>query len=152
MLEAGQKFPEFDLKNQAGNNKQLASYEGKWLVLYVYPKDDTPGCTIQGKSFTETKDQFEQLNTVVVGLNTDDIESHQSFCSKYGFTIDLLSDPKGELLEKLGVGQKTFKGSLYWNRTTFLVDPKGTLRKVYTNVDPNGHEKAILTDLKELQK
>lgn len=152
MLEAGQKFPDFDLKNQSGNSKQRSNYEGKWLVVYVYPKDDTPGCTIQGKSFTETKDQFEKLNTVVVGVNTDDTESHQNFCNKFGFTIDLLSDPKGELLERLGVGQKTFKGSLYWNRTTFLIDPKGVIRKVYANVDPNGHEQAILKDLEEMQK
>lgn len=152
MLEVGQSFPEFQLTNQAGETKSLENYSGKWLVLYIYPKDDTPGCTIQGKSFTSTKEEFEKENAVVVGLNTDDVSSHKAFCEKYSFTIDLLSDPKAALLDRTGVGQKTFKGNLYWNRTTFLIDPKGKIRKIYTSVNPEGHEQVILKDLKELKK
>lgn len=150
MLETGQKFPEFELKNQADVTKTLADYRGKWLVLYIYPKDDTPGCTIQGKSFTATKEDFEKANAVVVGLNTDSVDSHKEFCDKYNFTIDLLSDPEAKLLDQTGIGQKTFKGSLYWNRTTFLIDGTSTIRKVYTNVNPEGHEKLVLNDIAEL--
>lgn len=152
MLDVGQSFPSFDLLNQIGESKNLDSYKGQWLVLYVYPKDDTPGCTIQGKSFTSTKEEFINEGAVIVGLSADNVESHKSFCEKYSLTIDLLADPKGQLLEKTGIGQKTFKGSLYWNRTTFIIDPKGKIRKIYTNVTPEGHEQMLLKDLKELKK
>jgi peroxiredoxin Q/BCP len=151
MLEAGQKFPDFELQNQAGVTKTLKDYQGKWLVLYIYPKDDTPGCTIQGKSFTATKEDFEKNDAVVVGLNTDSVDSHKLFCEKYSFTVDLLSDPDAKLLDKTGVGQKTFKGSLYWNRTTFLIDKTGTIRKVYGSVVPEGHEQAVLKDIQEIK-
>jgi peroxiredoxin Q/BCP len=152
MLDVGQSFPDFSLPNQMGEIKTLANYQGKWLVLYIYPKDDTPGCTIQGQSFTATKADFESENAVVVGLNPDNVESHKNFCEKYGFTVDLLSDTKAALLDKIGIGQKTFKGNLYWNRTTFLIDPNGKIRKTYANVNPEGHEQIILKDLKELKK
>lgn len=151
MLDVGQSFPEFSLPNQMGETKTLADYKGKWLVLYIYPKDDTPGCTIQGKSFTATKAEFENENAVIVGLNPDDIESHKNFCEKYSFTIDLLSDTKATLLDKIGIGQKTFKGNLYWNRATFLIDPKGKIRKTYANVVPEGHEQILLKDIKEFK-
>ena len=77
----------------------------------------------------------QKIGAVVVGLNPDDVESHKAFCEKYSFAIDLLSGPKAQLLEKTGVGQKTFKGSLYWNRTTFLIDPKGVVQKVYISIE-----------------
>ena len=82
MLDGGQSFPEVSLPNQIGETKTLADYKGKWLVLYIYPKDDTPGCTIQGKSFTATKAEFENENAVIVGSNPDDVDSHKSFCEK----------------------------------------------------------------------
>jgi len=149
MLEAGQTFPDFSLPNQAGETKTLGDYKGKWLVLYIYPKDDTPGCTIQGKSFTATKEEFEKENAVVVGVNPDNVESHKLFCEKYSFTIDLLSDTKATLLDKVGIGQKTFKGNLYWNRSTFLIDPTGKIKKTYMNVNPEGHEQEVLKDIRE---
>jgi peroxiredoxin Q/BCP len=151
MLAINQKFPDFQLKNQDGITKTLSNYAGKWLVLYVYPKDDTPGCTIQGKSFTATKQDFEKSGINVVGLSQDDVQSHKNFCNKFSFTIDLLADPQATLLKALGVGQKDFKGTLYWNRSTFVVDPKGIVRKVYTDVKPEGHEQLLLKDIKELQ-
>ncbi len=151
MLAINQKFPDFQLKNQDGVTKTLSNYAGKWLVLYVYPKDDTPGCTIQGKSFTATKQEFEKTGINVVGLSADDVDSHKNFCNKFSFTIDLLSDPQATLLKALGVGQKEFSGTLYWNRSTFVVDPKGIVRKVYTDVKPEGHEQLLLKDIKELQ-
>lgn len=151
MLNAGDKFPSFSLQNQDGKTKTLKDYAGKWLVLYVYPKDDTPGCTIQGKSFTAQKAAFEKLGVNIVGLNADDVASHKDFCTKYSFTIDLLADPKHVLLNALGVGQSEYKGTMYWNRTTFVVDAGGTIKKVYEKVSPQGHEDVLLRDLAEMK-
>src|SRR5476649_2878731 len=104
MLSVGQKFPDFTLDNQDGKSTKLADYAGKWLVLYVYPKDDTPGCTIQGKSFTATKADFDGAGIKVVGLSADDVSSHKDFCNKFSFTIDLLADPEAKLLKAAQVG------------------------------------------------
>jgi thioredoxin-dependent peroxiredoxin len=152
MITSGTQFPDFKLANQDNKTKSLKDYAGKWLVLYVYPKDDTPGCTIQGKSFTSEKAKFEQLGVNIVGLSQDDVESHKNFCNKFSFTIDLLADPKAELLNAIGVGQTEHKGNMYWNRTTFVIDPTGKLRKVYENVKPDGHEAILLNDIQEMQK
>jgi thioredoxin-dependent peroxiredoxin len=151
MLDAGTRFPDFSLKNQDDKTESLASYAGKWLVVYVYPKDDTPGCTIQGKAFTATKAEFEKRGIVVVGVSADDVASHKDFCNKFSLTVELLADPQAILLKALGVAQSEYKGNLYWNRTTFVVDPKGVLRKVYANVNPQGHEETLLTDIAALQ-
>jgi peroxiredoxin Q/BCP len=151
MIEAGQRFPDFSLKNQDDKTETLASYGGKWLVVYVYPKDDTPGCTIQGKAFTATKAEFERRGIHVAGVSADDVASHKGFCDKYSLTVELLADPQASLLKALGVGQTEYKGSMYWNRTTFVVDPKGMLRKVYPSVNPQGHEEALLKDIAALQ-
>ena len=112
MLEAGTPFPNFSLPNQDGKFKSLKDFKGKWLVLYVYPKDDTPGCTIQGKSFTASQADFKAANIEVVGVSSDDVKSHQNFCNKYGFTIDLLADTGAELLNVAGVGQSEYKGTM----------------------------------------
>lgn len=152
MMQAGKKFPEFSLKNQDGKTRTLADYKGKWLVLYVYPKDDTPGCTIQGKSFTAQKAAFEKLGVNIVGVSQDDVQSHKDFCQKYSFTIELLADTEAHLLKSAGVGQQEYKGTMYWNRTTFLIDQNGVLQKVYENVKPDGHEQMLLEDIKALQK
>lgn len=149
--EIGQRFPNFSLQNQDGNSGTLDDFAGKWLVLYVYPKDDTPGCTIQGKSFTATKQEFDDANISVVGVSADDVESHKKFCDKFSFTIDLLADPNHELLMAAGVGQSQYKGTMYWNRTSFVIDPKGVLRKVYEKVNPEGHELVLLNDIKAMQ-
>lgn len=152
MLTANTTFPSFSLKDQDGTTHTNADYKGKWIVAYVYPKDDTPGCTIQGKSFTANKSTFDGLNTVVLGLSADDVESHKNFCNKFGFSITLLADPQAQLLSALGVGQSDYKGTKYWDRTTFLVDPTGKVRKVYENVNPQGHEMALAEDIKVLQR
>lgn len=148
--EIGQRFPSFTLNNQDGKTVTLDDFAGKWLVLYVYPKDDTPGCTIQGKSFTATKHEFDAENIAVVGVSEDDVASHKSFCNKFGFTIDLLADPNHELLRAAGVGQSEYKGAMYWDRTTFVIDPEGILRKVYLKVNPEGHERTLLGDIRDL--
>ena len=150
-LEAGQEFPNFSLQNQDGKTVSLKDFANKWLVVYVYPKDDTPGCTIQGKSFTATKEEFDAANISVVGVSEDDVESHKNFCNKFAFTIDLLADPNHELLKAAGVGQSEYKGTMYWNRTSFVIDPQGVLRKVYEKVNPDGHERVLLDDIKQMQ-
>ena len=151
MIETGKPFPNFSLPNQDGKTVKLSDFAGNWLVVYFYPKDDTPGCTIQGKSFTATKADFDNAGINVVGVSQDDVDSHKSFCNKFGFTIDLLADPNHELLEAAGVGQSDYKGTMYWNRTSFVIDPEGNLRKTYLKVNPEGHERVLLDDIKAMQ-
>ncbi|HEY6244417.1 MAG TPA: peroxiredoxin [Pyrinomonadaceae bacterium] len=150
-LQQGKRFVDFKLQNQDGKTVTLDDFAGKWLVVYVYPKDDTPGCTIQGKSFTATKQEFDDANIAVVGVSADDVASHKSFCNKFSFTIDLLADPKHELLSAAGVGQSEYKGTMYWNRTSFVIDPNGNLRKTYEKVNPEGHERVLLNDIRAMQ-
>ena len=152
MTKISERFPDFSLQNQDGETVTLNDFAGKWLVLYVYPKDDTPGCTIQGKSFTASKQEFDDANISVVGVSADDVASHKEFCNKFSFTIDLLADPNHELLQAAAVGQSDYKGTMYWNRTSFVIDPEGTLRKVYEKVNPEDHEQVLLTDIKAMQK
>ena len=150
MLNTGQPFPNFSIPNQDGRTVNLRDFAGKWLVVYFYPKDDTPGCTIQGKSFTATRSDFQTAGIEVVGVSQDDVESHKNFCAKFGFTIDLLADTNGSLMKSCGVGQTEYKGTLYWDRTSFVVDPQGIVRKVYEKVSPQGHEQALLNDIRAL--
>lgn len=151
LLKQGDRFPNFHLANQDGVMKSLADYAGKWLVVYVYPKDDTPGCTIQGKAFTAQKASFDAMGVAIVGVSEDDVASHKNFCNKFGFTIDLLADPQHALLRAMGVGQSEWQGTAYWNRTTFVMDPQGVVRKIYEKVSPQGHEEVLLNDLRALQ-
>lgn len=152
MGKTGKRFPDFSLQNQDGKTVTLNDFKGKWLVVYVYPKDDTPGCTIQGKSFTASKEDFDKANIAVVGVSADDVASHKDFCNKFGFTIDLLADPNHELLEAAGVGQSDYKETMYWNRTSFVIDPEGNIRKTYEKVNPEGHEQVLLNDIKAMQE
>lgn len=150
-LQEGQRFVNFKLKNQDGQTVSLDDFKGKWLVVYVYPKDDTPGCTIQGKSFTASKQEFDEANIAVVGVSEDNVESHRSFADKFGFQIDLLADPDHEFLKAAGIGQSEYKGTMYWDRTSFVIDPQGNLRKTYLKVNPDGHERVLLDDIKAMQ-
>lgn len=152
MLKENQKFPDFTLKNQDGKEVGLKDFRGQWVVVYFYPKDDTPGCTIQGKSFTATKQDFANARIKVVGVSEDSVDSHKSFCNKFAFAIDLLADTEHKLLKATGIGQTEYKGSMYWDRTTFVVDPEGTVRKVYEKVTPDGHEQVLLRDIKAMQQ
>jgi thioredoxin-dependent peroxiredoxin len=151
MLEAGAKFPEFALPNQDGKITGLADFPGKWVVVYFYPKDDTPGCTVQGKSFTATKADFDAAGIKVLGVSQDDVASHKNFCNKFNFTIDLLADPKAELIKACGIGQAEWQGMKFWERTSFVIDPKGVVRRVYAKVSPQGHEKVLLDDIKAMK-
>ncbi|MGC2197276.1 MAG: peroxiredoxin [Terriglobales bacterium] len=151
MMQPGNRFPDFSLPNQDGKITKLSDFQGHWLVVYFYPKDDTPGCTIQGKSFTVSKSDFDAAGVKLVGVSADDPSSHKNFCTKFALTIDLLADTTSALMTTLGLGQSEWKGMKFWERTTFLVDPQGTIRKVYEKVNPEGHDKVLLRDIKVLQ-
>ena len=152
MLGTGERFPDFSLQNQDGKPVRLADFAGKWLVVYFYPKDDTPGCTVQGKSFTASKSDFDEAGISVVGVSQDDVASHKDFCNKFAFTIDLLADTGAELMKALGIGQSEWQGMKFWERSSFIVDPAGVIRKVYEKVNPQGHEQVLLNDIKQLQQ
>ncbi|HXW84529.1 MAG TPA: peroxiredoxin [Candidatus Binataceae bacterium] len=151
MLETGKPFPNFSLPNQDGKTIKLADYAGKWLVVYFYPKDDTPGCTIQGKSFTASKADFDKAGISILGVSADDVASHKNFCNKFSFTIDLLADPKADLMKTCGVEQSEWNGMKFWTRTSFVIDPKGVVRKTYNKVNPQGHEQVLLEEIKKLK-
>ena len=150
-MKEGTQAPAFQLPADGGGTVSLKDFKGRKLVLYFYPKDDTPGCTIQGKSFTASKQEFDDAGIAVVGVSADDVNSHKDFCNKFAFTIDLLADPNHELLDAASVGQSEYKGTMYWDRTSFVIDPTGVLRKIYLKVNPEGHERALLDDIKEMQ-
>lgn len=150
-IAEGTKFPDFALPNQDGEIVKLSDFAGKWLVVYFYPQDDTPGCTIQGKSFTASKQEYEDAGIEVVGVSQDDVESHKNFCNKFSFTIDLLADTNHELMNAVGLEEGERNGYHFWKRTSFVVDPEGTLRKVYESVVAAGHEKVLLEDIKQMQ-
>jgi len=150
-VQEGQRFVDFSLKNQDGKEVKLGDFAGKWLVVYIYPKDDTPGCTIQGKSFTASKKEFDDANIAVVGVSADDVASHKSFCNKFGFTIDLLADPDHKLLEAAGVGQSEYKGTMYWDRTSFVIDPSGNHWYIATRIE-NISEEEIDKRVKEFME
>lgn len=152
MMQAGSPFPDFSLPNQDGKITKLSDFAGHWLVAYFYPKDDTPGCTIQGKAMSAEKAKFDAADIRVVGISADDSASHKDFSTKFAFTIDLLADTSSALMKTLGLGQSEWKGMKFWERTTFVVDPKGVIRKVYAKVNPEGHETVLLNDIKALQQ
>ncbi len=151
MLSAGNPFPNFALPDQDGKVTKLGDFAGQWLVVYFYPKDDTPGCTLQGKSFTASKADFDAAGINVVGVSADDVASHKNFCDKFAFNIDLLADTDSQLMKTLGLGQSEWKGTKFWERTSFVIDPNGIIRKVYEKVNADGHEKVLLDDIKSMK-
>src|SRR5437667_148509 len=104
---------------------KLSDFAGHWLVVYFYPKDDTPGCTTQGRSFTVSKADYDAAGIKIVGVSADDTASHKNFTTKFAFKIDLLSDTDSTLMKSLCLGQSEWKGMKFWERTTFVVDPNG---------------------------
>jgi peroxiredoxin Q/BCP len=151
MLSAGNPFPDFSLPNQDGKTMKLSDFAGHWLVVYFYPKDDTPGCTTQGKSFTAAKADFDAAGIKVIGVSADDVTSHKNFHTKFAFAIDLVADTHAHLMKTLGIGQSEWKGTKYWDRTSFVVDPRGIIRKVYEKVNPEGHDKVLLDDIQGMK-
>lgn len=152
LLEKNQHAPFFRAINQHNKIVNLLDYQGeKNVVLYFYPKDDTPGCTIEANDFTRLADEFAALDIVILGVSKDDCESHRAFIAKYGLNVQLLADTTGELCDKYGVWQEVEKdGVKKWKivRSTFVIDKDGKLVQAMYGVDHEGHAQAVLDLLK----
>ena len=146
MLEVGKKAPAFKLKNQDGKVISLSDLKGKKVVLYFYPKDDTPGCTKEASAFRDEFPKFSGLNAVILGVSPDSAESHKKFIAKYKLPFDLLSDENKEVLEKYEVWkEKNNYGKIYMGveRTTYIIDENGMISKIFNHVKVEGHSAAI---------
>ncbi len=153
MLEKNQSAPAFSTPNQRDEMIHLSDYKGKKnVILYFYPKDDTPGCTIEANQFTELAKEFAKLDTVILGVSKDDCKSHQSFIEKFGLKVDLLADTSGELCEAYGVWQEKEKKGIKKMgivRSTFVIDKEGILTEVIYGVTADGHARDILDKIKQ---
>jgi len=147
--------PDFSLPDQNGDVKTLADYAGQWLVLYFYPKDDTPGCTTEACSFRDEREAIADLGSAeVVGISKDSVRSHKKFVDKYHLNFTLLSDPEHKVIEAYGSWKPLkFMGREYMGtqRNTFIITPDGKIAKEYVGVDPKTHAAEIIADLKALQ-
>ena len=154
MLEINQQAPLFSSPNQLNEVVNLSDFAGKQnVVLYFYPKDDTPGCTIEANDFTRLADEFSQLDTVVIGVSKDTCESHVDFINKFGLKVVLLADTSGELCESYGVWREREKNgvkSMAIFRSTFIINKEGTLVDVEYGVNHEGHAAAVLEKVKGL--
>lgn len=154
MLNNNHQAPAFNTPNQNNENVSLSDYKGnKNVILYFYPKDDTPGCTIQANQFTEYVSDFDALDTVILGVSKDSCDSHQSFIDKFGLKIDLLADTSGELCEAYGVWQEKEKNGMKKMgivRSTFLIDKTGLIVETMYDVTAEGHAKEMLEKVKVL--
>lgn len=147
------KAKNFTLKDQYGKNVSLKDFVGKWIVLYFYPKDDTPGCTIEAIDFTTMKNDFESLGAIVLGISPDSEKSHCNFIEKHNLEIILLSDPDKKVLKAYGAyGKKTLYGKEVEGviRSTFLINPEGEVAHSWKNVRADSHAQQVLDKLKEL--
>jgi len=151
MPEVGKDAPDFELPAQDGKKVDLDDYEGKWVVLYFYPKDFTGGCTLEAKNFQADLAKFKAKDVTVLGVSVDSVSSHKEFCTKESLEFKLLSDADHKVSEKYGA-LMDYKGMKFSSRTTFLIDPKGVIRKVYPKVDPSKHSAEVLADLDALMK
>jgi peroxiredoxin Q/BCP len=154
-LESGQVAPDFCLPDQEGNRTCLEDLRGKWVVLFFYPRDNTPGCSLEAKNFSCLRKDFEAENAIILGVSRDSEESHKKFIEKKELKIKLLSDEKVEIHEKYDVMHpKHFKGKdvISAVRTTFLINPEGKITKVWDNVKAAGHAEKVLLELKTLKE
>ncbi len=153
MLTNNDTAPLFTLPNQDNKLVSLKDLMGKWVLVYFYPKDDTPGCTIEACILKDNLPSFEKSNAVILGISTDSIQSHKKFHTKYFLNFDLLSDTNKEIVHAYGVWQeKKFMGKTYMGiaRTSFLINPQGKIEKIYSNVKPVLHAKEVASDLAHL--
>lgn len=154
MLEKNQTAPAFSTPNQNNEMINLSDYkDSKHVVLYFYPKDDTPGCTIEANQFTELANEFSAADTVVLGVSKDGCDSHQAFIDKFGLKLDLLADTSGKLCDSYGVWQEKEKNGIKKMgivRSTFVINKDGMLAEVIYGVTADGHAQAMLEKVKEL--
>lgn len=149
-LKIGDKAPGFRLPDQGGKEHDLKDYAGKWVLLYFYPKDDTPGCTVEACAFRDSFPKFRRLGIAVLGVSVDPVKRHAKFVEKYGLPFTLLSDEKKELVNAYGVwAKKKFMGREYMGtlRNSYLIDPEGRIAKIYEGVKPKDHAEEVLADL-----
>jgi len=150
MIEEGNQAPNFECLDDKENKITLADFKGKKLVLFFYPKDNTPGCTRESIAFSELKETFNKKNTEVVGVSKDSVSSHQSFCEKQKLSVQLLSDPETKMIQDYGVWQekknygKTYMGVV---RSTILINEEGIVDKVWRNVRVDGHAEKVLEEV-----
>lgn len=152
-LPVGSSIPALVLQDSQGQEHNLREYKGKKVVLYFYPKDDTPGCTLEGQQFTQLHSEFEKANALVFGISRDSVKSHDKFKCKYNFGFELLSDEKEEASKAFDViKEKNMYGKTVMGieRSTFVIDENGNLVKEYRKVSPDGHAAQVLEDIKNL--
>ena len=155
LLQIGQPAPDFSAQDQNSNTVSLDDFRDRWLVLYFYPKDDTPGCTVEAIDFTALKEQFTELGAVIIGVSPDSTESHGKFIAKHNLGLQLLSDPERKVTEAYNVWRlKKFMGKEYMGvvRSTFLIAPDGKLAHIWNNARAKGHAEKVLQKLEELAK
>jgi thioredoxin-dependent peroxiredoxin len=147
----GSNAPDFSLPSQEGSSVSLKDYRGKWVVLYFYPRDQTPGCTREAHNFQADQTKYAERNAVVLGVSVDSVDSHKKFCAKEGLNFKLLADTDHKVSDSYG--SLTNLGLVkFANRHTFLIDPNGKIAKTYTSVDPVKHSTEVLAELDALQK
>ena len=151
MPQVGQQAPDFTLSSQENKKVSLHDFKGQWVVLYFYPKDMTPGCTIEAHNFQRDQKDYDARKAAIVGVSVDNVDSHVQFCTKENLTFKLLADPDKKVVTAYGSTQK-FGENVVAARNTFLIDPKGVIRKVYVKVNPEPHSKEVLAALDELKK
>ncbi len=154
-LKVNSKAPEFNLPDQNGKMHSLKDYMGQWVLLYFYPKDDTPGCTTEACGLRDNLPKFKKLKANVFGVSTDSVKSHRKFADKFKLPFTLLADENKELVKAYDVYKpKKFMGREFLGtmRESFLIDPNGKIIKIYENVKPATHPDEVLLDLKNLQK
>ena len=144
--------PTFSLKDTEGNTHTLDQYRGKWVVLYFYPKDDTPGCTTEACSFRDSHELLLAKEAVVLGVSRDDAASHEKFMNKYSLPFPLLSDPDHAVMDAYGAWGKKMFGKEGVLRKTFIINPEGDVVKIYGRVTPIGHAEHVLQTLADLQR
>ena len=155
MLKETRKAPGFALPDQTGTEHSLEQYLGKWVVLYFYPKDDTPGCTAEACSFRDHFAAFKRAGVVVFGVSVDPVKKHGKFVAKYDLPFTLLSDEEKQVVKLYGVwGKKKFMGREYLgtSRVTYVIDPTGMIVRVYDKVKPAEHAEEVLADIKAMKK
>lgn len=152
-VEINKPAPGFTLPDQEGNSHSLAQYLGKWVLIYFYPKDDTPGCTTEACTLRDNFPEFKKLGITVLGISTDTVKSHKKFVEKYKLPFTLLADDEKKVVEQYGVwGKKKFMGHEFTGtmRSSFLVDPQGKIAKIYEKVKPAVHADEVLADIQSL--
>lgn len=154
-LKVGQYAPDFCLSDQDGNRTCLEDLRGKWVVLYFYPRDNTPGCSLEAKDFSYLKMDFEAENSVILGVSRDSIGSHQRFIEKKELKINILSDEQADTHKEYDVMHlKHFRGTEVTStaRTTFIIDPEGKIARIWDSVKSTGHAEKVLSELRELKE